>query len=473
MKQLTPGDAFMLYTETPGSPNHIGSLGIFDPATAPGGSLSFEQLLEYYAERIHLGKSFRRRLVRVPMDLDDPWWVEDSSFDLEYHLRHTALPAPGDWNQLCALVGRLHSRPLDLSRPPWEAWLIEGLNAIPGVPPGSIGILIRVHHTAIDGVGGIELLSALLQLNPDDAPPDVPDTWEPERVPSPWELLGRATLNNAQKPWRLARAVAKALPAAARLPSRIRSQEIKVPSLTVPTTRFNAKVSPHRSFDAATFALADLKAIKSAVPGATVNDAVMAVCAGALRIYLDKLGELPEASLAAVVPMSLRTQDEAGNEGNRVAQFFCSLHTDIADPLQRLAEVARSTKEAKGSQQALGAHSLQQMSSVLPGAVFGMALRANAEIGSRTGTTGFMNTQISNIPGPPFPLYCAGAKLISMYGLGPVITGAGLIHVIMSYCDVVTFSFTTDRDIMPDPANYAEALRISFDELLEATAPPA
>ena len=470
MKQLTPGDAFMLYTETPGSPNHIGSLGIFDPSSAPGGSLSFDQLLEYYGQRVHLGKSFRRRLVRVPMDLDDPWWVEDSSFDLEYHLRHTALPSPGDWQQLCTLVARLHSRPLDLTRPPWEAWLIEGLNAVPGVPPGSVGILVRVHHTAIDGVGGIELLSALLQLNPDDAPPDVPDTWEPERVPSPWELLGRAAVANAQKPWRLARVVTKALPEAVRLPSRIRNHEIKLPTLAVPTTRFNARVSPHRAFDAATFSLTELKAIKSAVPGATVNDAVIAICAGALRIYLEKLGELPEASLAAVVPMSLRTQDEAGNEGNRVAQFFCDMHTNVADPLKRLEAVARSTREAKGSQQALGAHSLQQMSSVLPGALFGLALRANAEIGARTGTTGLLNTQISNIPGPPIPLYCAGAKLVSMYGLGPVVTGAALIHVIMSYCDLVTFSFTTDRDIMPEPADYAEALRLSFDELSAATA---
>lgn len=469
MKQLTPGDAFMLYTETPGSPNHIGSLGIFDPSSAPGGSLSFEQLLDYYAGRVHLGKSFRRRLVRVPFDLDDPWWVEDSAFDLEYHLRHTALPAPGDWQQLCTLVGRLHSRPLDLSRPPWEAWLIEGVNAVPAVPPGSVAILVRVHHTAVDGVGGIELLSALLQVNPDDEPPDVPDTWEPERVPSPWELMGRAAASNAQKPLRLAMGIAKVLPAAARIPSRIRNREIQLPSLTVPTTRFNARVSPHRAFDAATFSLTDLKAIKAAVPGATVNDAVIAVCAGALRIYLDKLGELPEGSLAAVVPMSLRTQDEAGNEGNRVAQFFCDMHTDIADPLARLAAVAESTRTAKGSQQALGAHSLQQMSSVLPGALFGLALRANAEIGSRTGTTGLLNTQISNIPGPPIPLYCAGAKLLSMYGLGPVVTGAALIHVIMSYCDLVTFSFTTDRDIMPVPGNYADALRVSFDELLVAT----
>jgi diacylglycerol O-acyltransferase len=470
VKQLTPGDAFMLYTETPGSPNHIGSLGIFDPSTAPGGSLSFEQLLDYYAQRVHLGKSFRRKLVRVPLDLDDPWWVEDSAFDLEYHLRHTALPSPGDWQQLCTLVGRLHSRPLDLTRPPWEAWLIEGVDAVPGVPAGSIAILVRVHHTAIDGVGGIELLSALLQLNPDDPPPDVPDTWQPERTPSPWELLGRATVSNAQKPWRLISGAVKVLPAAARLPGRIRSREIKLPSLTVPTTRFNARVSAHRAFDAATFSLADLKAIKSAVPGATVNDAVIAVCAGALRIYLDKLGELPEDSLAAVVPMSLRTKDEAGNEGNRVAQFFCDMHTNIADPILRLAAVAESTRDAKGSQQALGAHSLQQMSSVLPGALFGLALRANAEIGSRTGTTGLLNTQISNIPGPPMPLYCAGAKLLSMYGLGPVVTGAGLIHVIMSYCDLVTFSFTTDRDIMPAPADYADALRVSFDELMAATA---
>ena len=469
MKQLMPNDAFMLYTETPGSPNQIGSLGIYDPSTAPGGTLSFEQLLDYYGRRVHLGKSFRRRLVRVPFDLDDPWWVEDSAFDLEYHLRHTALPAPGDWQQLCTLVARLHSRPLDLSKPPWEAWLIEGIDAVPGVPVGSVGILVRVHHTAIDGVGGIELLSALLQLQPDDEPPDVPDLWQPERMPSSLELLGRAAISNAQKPLRLARAVAKAIPAAAQLPGRLRSHEIKLPSLAVPTTRFNARVSAHRAFDAATFSLGELKSIKSAVEGATVNDAVIAVCAGALRIYLDKLGELPEDSLAAVVPMSLRTRDEHGNEGNRVAQFFCDMHTNIADPLERLAAVAESTREAKGSQQALGAQSLQQMSSVLPGALLGLALRANAEIGARTGTTGLLNTQISNIPGPPMPLYCAGAKLLGMYGLGPVVTGAALIHVIMSYCDLVTFSFTTDRALMPVTADYAEALRTSFGELVAAS----
>ena len=332
MKQLTPNDAFMLYAEGPDSPNHIGSLGIFDPSTAPGGTVTFEQMVEYYSARMHLGKAFRRRMVRVPFDLDDPWWVEDGSFDLEYHLRHTALPTPGDWAQLCKLLGRLHSRPLDLTRPPWEAYLIEGLNAVPGVPEGSIGILVRVHHTAIDGVGGIELMSALFQLGPDDPPPDVTDTWHPDRMPNSWELLGRAAIANATKPVRLVRGAARVLPKAVRIPGRLRSKEIQLPTLTVPTTRFNARVSPHRVFDGVTMQLADLKAIKGTVAGATVNDVVLTTCAGALRTYLGKLGELPEASLAAAVPMSLRTEGEAGDEGNRVAQLFIDLHTDIADP---------------------------------------------------------------------------------------------------------------------------------------------
>jgi diacylglycerol O-acyltransferase len=469
MRQLTPNDAFMLYAEAPGSPNHIGSLGIFDPSTAPGGKITFERMVEYYSARMHLGKAFRRRLVRVPFDLDDPWWVEDADFDLEYHLRHTALPAPGDWNQLCQLLGRLHSHPLDLSRPPWEAWLIEGLNAIPGIPPGSVGFLIRVHHTAIDGVGGIELLSALFQLGPEDEPPDLADSWRPDRVPSGWELMGRAAVNNARRPVRLARGVARVLPHAVRLPGRLRSREIQLPNLTVPATRFNARVSPHRVFDAITVDLADLKAIKSTVEGATVNDVVLTVCGGALRQYLITQGELPEGSLAAAVPMSLRTESQATDEGNKITQLFCDLHTDIADPRARLEAVAETTRIAKGSQVALGAHALQQMSSVLPGALFGLALRANAEIGRRTGTSGMLNTQISNIPGPPIPLYCAGAKLIRMYGLGPVVTGAALIHIIMSYCDQVTFSITCDRDIMPDAADYAEALRVAFEELRSAT----
>jgi WS/DGAT/MGAT family acyltransferase len=455
----------MLYTEAPGSPNQIGSLGIFDPSTAPGGTVTFPDVIDYYASRVHLGKAFRRRMVRVPLDLDDPWWVEDANFDVEFHLRHTALPAPGDWSQLCSLVARLHSRPLDLTRPPWEAYLIEGLNAIPDIPPGSIGMLVRVHHTAIDGVGGIELLSALFQLSPDDPPPDVDDKWRPEPLPSSWELLGRAAVSTAAKPWRLARSVTRAIPQAVRIPGRLRTKEIQLPALTVPTTRFSARVSPHRVFDAVTVPLSDLKAIKATVPGATVNDVVLAVCAGALRSYLSKLGELPEGSLAAVVPMSLRTEGEAGQEGNRIAQFFCSLHTDVADPKARLVAVAETTRIAKGSQQALGAHALQQMSSVLPGALFGLALRANAEIGQRTGSTGLLNTQISNIPGPPIPLYCAGAKLLKMYGLGPVVTGAALIHVVMSYCDQVTFSFTSDREILPDPPIYAEALSKAFEDL--------
>lgn len=459
----------MLYTEQPDSPNHIGSLGVFDPSTAPGGSVTFDELVDYLAKRVHLGKAFRRRLVRVPLDLADPWWVEDANFDLEYHLRHAALPSPGNWKQLCTLVGRLHSRPLDLSRPPWEVWMIEGLNDLPGVPAGSFAMLIRVHHTAIDGVGGMELLGALLQTAPGDPPPDTIDDWEPDRMPGQWELLGRAALTNAVRPVRLARGAVNAVPAAIRAVNRLRNNEIELPKLSVPATRFNTKVSPHRVFDSATFDLDDVRRMKAAVPGATVNDAVITIIAGGLRTYLGDLGELPEGSLAAVCPMSVRVDDDKGNEGNKVAQFFCDMHTDVADPKERLAAVSETTRVAKESQKALGGHALMQISSVLPGALFGMALRANAEIGARSRSSGLLNTQISNVPGPPFPLYCADSRLVSMHGMGPVITGAALIHVVMSYCGIITFSFTSDRGILPQPEDYTAALRRSFEELKAAT----
>jgi WS/DGAT/MGAT family acyltransferase len=469
MKQLAPGDAFMLYADQPGSPNHIGSLGLFDPHTAPGGAVTFDGLVEYFDARMRLGKSFRRRLVRVPFDLDDPWWVEDGSFDIEYHLRQTALPAPGNWKQLCTAVGRIHSHPLDLSHPPWEAWMIEGLRDIPGLPESAFALLIRVHHTAIDGVGGMELLSALFQLHPEDPPPDVADNWRPDRVPNPWELTLRAAVSNTQKAVRLVQGMTRAVPKAIQVTGQLCRREIKLPTLTVPATRFNARVSPHRVFEAAVFDLGELKKIKATVPGATVNDAVIAVCAGALRSYLEDLGELPDASLAAVCPMSVRSTEQKGEEGNQIAQFFCDMHTDIGDPKLRLVAIAESTRVAKESQGAMGARSLQQISRVVPGALFGVALRANAEIGSRSRTTALVNTQISNIPGPPFPLYCAGAELTGIYGLGPVVTGAALIHVVMSYCDRVSFSFTSDREILPDPSAYAEALRSSFAALRDAT----
>lgn len=459
----------MLYTEQPGSPNHIGSLGIFDPSTTATGRVTFDEFVDYMTKRIHLGKAFRRRLVRVPLDLADPWWVEDADFDLEYHLRHTALPAPGNWQQLCTLVGRLHSRPLDLSRPPWEVWMIEGLNDVPGVPPGSFAMLVRVHHTAIDGVGGMELLGALLQASPGDPPADVPDLWQGERMPSQWELLGRAAVTNVRRPLRLARGVVNVAPAAVRTLGRLRNNEIKLPSLTVPATRFNARVSPHRVFDSATFSLDDVRAMKASVPGATVNDAVITIVAGALRKYLGDLGELPEASLAAVCPMSVRAEGDKDEEGNKVAQFFVDMHSDIDDPKERLAAVSESTRVAKESQAALGGHALMQISSVLPGALFGMALRANAEIGARSRSSAMLNTQISNVPGPPFDLYCADSRMVSMHGMGPVITGAGLIHVVMSYSGIITFSFTSDREMVPDAARYAAALRYAHDQLKQAT----
>ncbi|MGH9059681.1 MAG: WS/DGAT/MGAT family O-acyltransferase, partial [Acidimicrobiales bacterium] len=429
-----------------------------------------EDLLVYLRQRLHLAETFRQRMVRVPFDLDHPWWVADGDFDLEYHARHTALPRPGDWAQLCRLVGRLHSKAIDLSRPPWELYLIEGIDEVPDTPAGSVGLFVRMHHSSIDGVGGMEVLTALFQMSPDDAAPDpAADTWVPESAPNPWDLLARATVNNAIRPLRLARMTRRALPQLVRLPGRVRSNEVHLPRLTVPTTRFNSRVSPHRVFDSCAFSLEDIKAIKHRVEGATVNDVALAVVAGGMRRYLSDKGELPEASLVAVVPVSIRGKDGKGSEGNQVTQLFVDLHTDIADPAERLAAIAATTKEAKGSQEALGANALMQMSSVLPGALFGLALRTNARVGENFANAAMLNTQISNVPGPPFPLYCAGARMVRMCGIGPVIQGAALFHMVMSYNGEMTFSVTCDRDILPDADLYVADIRASFSELHAAT----
>src|SRR3954451_2001388 len=189
MQQLSGMDASFVYFETPNAPMHVAGMSIYDPSTAPDGKVTFKGILEYLEQRLHLARTFRQRMVQVPMNLDHPYWIEDGAFDLEFHVRHIALPKPGDWRQLCIQAARLHSRELDLSRPLWEMYVVEGLNHVEGVPPGSFAILTKTHHAAIDGISGAELTAVINDLSPDAAPPPIPDVPPAEQVPSPYELM--------------------------------------------------------------------------------------------------------------------------------------------------------------------------------------------------------------------------------------------------------------------------------------------
>lgn len=464
MQQLSGMDASFLYSETPITPNHISGLYLYDPASAPGGHVSFADILDTVAGRLGRAASFRQRLVRVPLDMDHPYWVQDAAFDLEFHVREIALPPPGDWRQLCVQTARLHSRPLDLTRAPWEITVISGLDNVDGLAQGSFALMWKTHHAAIDGASGIEILNAVHDPSPDPAPGDERDDWRPEPIPSFLELTARAALNAMKNPMRAQRALGRMVPAVAPLVRGVRRGVIR---LQAPPTRFNVPVTAHRVFDATIVPLADLKQMKGAVPGATLNDAVLSVVGGAMRSYLLDKGELPEESLVTMVPISIRTKEQRGTAGNQVSMMAASLATDVEDPLERLAAVHRSTTDSKELTEAIGARTLTELSELAPGLLVGIGSRAASRV---TGRMPF-NTTITNVPGPAVPLYFCGARMERMYGLGPILNGAGLFHVVGSYERNVAISFTACRELIPDPVFYIGCIDGALDALRTATAP--
>lgn len=230
MQQLSGLDASFVYSETPRSPQHIFNVYVYDPSTAPDGKVTFEDILEHYRRRLHVTRTFRQRLVSVPFGLDHPYWIEDGDFDLEFHVRHIALPPPGDWRQLCNQVARLHSRQLDMSRPLWEVTVIEGLDNVAGVAPGSFVVVHKVHHAAIDGVTMLEITSAVNDLAPDAAPPAVTSEWAPEAEPPPLTLLARAAANNASRPGHFARVLGRTFPAIRAVQRGVRRGDFDAPA---------------------------------------------------------------------------------------------------------------------------------------------------------------------------------------------------------------------------------------------------
>jgi WS/DGAT/MGAT family acyltransferase len=469
MEQLSGLDATFINMETRNAPTHISSLMVYDQATAPGGQVTFKGILSNIESRLHLARCFRQKIVQVPFGVDHPYWIEDPEFDLEYHIRHIALPKPGDWRQLCIQVARLHARPLDLSKPLWEMTVIEGLDQVEGLPPGCFAILNKIHHAAIDGVSGMEMTAAIHDLEPDGQPTPPEKPWIAESEPSVLELAIRSTVNNIQQPLRFARIVGQAAPPAIRAYlERLNEQsdDGERPA-EVPRTRFNGRVSPHRVFEAASFSLSDVKQIRKCVEGATVNDVILSVCGGGLRHYLEHHRELPGESLSAFAPISTRTESQAGQAGNQVSGMFVRLHTDEPDPVRRLEKVYRTTQSSKEMNDAIGARSMTDITQTMPGALAGISGRLVARTGLMSRLRPVAHCVVSNVPGPQVPLYFTGAKLVGSFGLGLPLEGLGLFHAVLSYNGAITVSVTADRAQMPDPSFYAECLERAFRELRE------
>jgi WS/DGAT/MGAT family acyltransferase len=456
-------DASFLYLETPNAPMHISGLAIYDQSTAPGGKVRFKEIIDNYAKRLRPLPPMTRKLVEVPFKLDHPYWVSDGSYDLEFHIRHLALPKPGDWRQLCILVARLQARPLDRNHPLWEVYVIEGLDNVEGIPKNSFAVFSKTHHAAIDGTSGMEMTAATHDLTPDYQAGQGPETIEVDSVPSKFELVARAQINNIKMPFRFISVARNTVPGIARAYNATRKGELRQVK-NVPRTRFNGKVSPHRVFQAITVDLEDVKRIKNSVPGATVNDAALTIVGGALRKYLEKHGELPEQSLAAMAPVNLRSdKDKTG--GNIVSALTVELRTDIEDPIERLTAVHNSTKDAKEYSKAIGAKAMTDYSQFIPSTLTAQAAKLASSWGLMSRMKPTVNCVVTNVPGPPVPLYATGAKMVANYGTGPILDGVGLFQVISSYCGQFIISATSCRDMMPDPDFYRDCLMASFEEL--------
>lgn len=474
MQQLSWTDDMMLRAERPETPMQIQMLLIYDPGTAPSGRVTFKGILEELDARLHLAPTFRRRLTELPGGLHMPYWVDDPSFDLEYHVRHIALPQPGDWRQLCIQVARIHSRQVDLRRPPWEMTVIEGVNAVPGIPPGAFAIGLKLHHCVVDGMESVELMAAMHDLAPDGPRPAPPETpWRPEPLPSTATLVSKTALNGARFPLRAGRLVIptalKGLRQVTALPGMLTTglTDVLKPgatSLFAPTTRFNEAASPHRVFEARFHDLADFTRIKATVPGATINDVALAYVGGALRHYLDSHSELPEETLVTACPASIRDQNERGEGGNRLFGRMQALHTDVADPHRRLAMITEQSAAFRNGSDSSSSSRIMDLVGLIPTTLLGLGVKAATAM-PFSGPT-IANTNVSNVPGPTVPIYFAGARLLRASGLGPLIGGMNLFHVIVSYHGEVSMAATADRDALPDPAHYAACMQAAFDELL-------
>ncbi len=469
MQQLTAMDASFLYFETPRTPMHIGSIQIYDQSSLPGGVQGFKTILRHIEERLHGARTFRQKLVHVPFDMDHPYWIEDKDFDLEFHVRHIRLPQPGDWRQLCIQAARLHSRPLDLSKPLWEFTVIEGLDDIEGLPKGCYAIVSKMHHACVDGVSGVDMIQAIHDLDP--ANPHIRESatpWHGEDVPNPVELLARASINNALQPFRFAEVLARSIPAMGRFTQGVAQRRFGA-AKPVPRTRFNAMVSAHRVVEGRSFDLKEMRAIKASVPGATINDVVLTVCGGALREYLSAKNELPAESMIAMAPISVRSQDQRGAMGNQVAAMNVAIGTHIADPVERLQAVHADASASKEMTQAVGAKLMTDYSQFIPSTTAALAARMYTNLGMANRTNPMFNCVITNVPGPQVPLFCAGAPLIAQYGLGPLFDGMGLIFPVVSYCGRITISVTSSREMLPDPEFFADCIQRSYDALKAAT----
>lgn len=470
MQKLSGMDATFLYMETDETPMHISSLAVCEPAK--DGENPYEALKSQIVERLHEIPSFHRKLMQTPLYIDHPVWVSAEEVDLEYHIKHASLPAPGNVEQLRVLVQGLHSLRLDRDRPLWQTYIIEGLEDPEfGLPKGSFALYTKGHHASLDGGAGVSAMDIISDREPTPRPP-LPQPKNKIRLqkekPGPFELLGTAYGKFVQQQADLVAAIPALAKAVARL-AKVFIDDIGGTMKALqpaPKTRFNVRIEKQRAFGAQSLPLAEVIAVAKK-SGATLNDVVLTICGGALRRYLEDHGELPKQSLVAAVPVSLREVGDTSNT-NQVSGVACEIATDVSDPLERLKAVNESATRAKKQ---LGA-----VRDVIPTdfSFFGapILMTAMAQMASNTDIANYMpspiNVTISNVPGPRRPMYFAGSKVLTYFPVSIPTHGCALNITLQSYVDRIDFGLVACKKAVPDVQNIADYIVDEFRQLESA-----
>ncbi len=455
LDRLTPVDASFLHQESSVSHMHIGGLTIVE-----GPPPSMEEFLEQIRRRLHLVPRYRHKLAHTAIDSGRPVWIDDPSFNLDYHVRHTALPAPGQWEQLQDLTARIFSQQLDRSKPLWEMWLIEGLE------DDRFALITKTHHSLIDGIAGVDLATVLFDLSPD--PPQIPYSgraWQPHPEPGTAQLLAAGLLGAVRAGGALAEGALEALTHPDRALARTREAAEGVGEIVwaglnpAPETPLNVPIGPHRRFVGVTSQLDDFKTVKNAF-GGTVNDVVLAVVAGALRSFLISRRQRTEGvELRALVPVSVRTEGEHDRGGNRIVVMRGPLPIYISDPLNRLRFVSSAMDGLKESKQALGAEVIAGAQNFAPPTILAQASRLNF-------STRLFNLIVTNVPGPQFPLYVLGREMLQAFPVAFLPENHALAIAIMSYNGQMNFGLLGDFDALPDIDSVGESIAAELATLV-------
>ena len=418
-----------------------------------------------YTERIHLVPQFRRRLAEVPLQLDHPRWVDDPDFDIGWHIRHIAVPAPGGPAELAELAGQLMATQLDRNRPLWEIWVIEG------VIGGRVALLSKAHHAAMDGVAGIQMVSSMFDLTPEIEPAPQADEWQPEHVPGDVELIVRATGSMALQPIRTLNAIRRGTHAL-----RMRRRIIETEghgSLTetlptgAPKVSFSAPITAERLFSFRSLPLSKIKSVRRAT-GATFNDVILAMCGGGLARYLEGRDESITDSLVAMVPMSVRGDGTAAGDANKLMNMFIRLGTDLDDPVDRLRAIAHQTSSGKAQLRGGDGDPVRELGELAPATVTAHLFRFVASHHLSELVAPLFNLTMSNLAGSPTPLFLGGAFMVANYPLGPIYDGTGLNITAMSYLDQLDVGVLACPQLSPDAATIPVALDYALDELVDA-----